>query len=329
MAWGSERALVERRQRILRGLGRNDAERASAIKRLARQLHLDVTQLWIELEERPEPMSVRLLFKHAERVAEQRRQKPDGADDQWEHQLEGLSTGAMDLVDLARSLDLSWCFPEIDPFLISTTPEWFERICGTGEILVPYLREPYSTVSRFTHNDLDLVLIIDDAMAYAWVGRLGNGIAVEFRRDIPPSATIRLEPAHRTALGCAFAWYLDLCLPRQTGVPGVTARALTDWLQASEYKATPAFDQQVRTVAADSAPAHAHWVVSHIRYVAHGEPNPDHVAEAPPHLRPFMGPDDTWVTGHVRRGSNVQRLINRLNKSSALADAVGTAFWKP
>ena len=321
--------MSERRKRVLRGLGRNDAERASAIKRLARQLHLDVTQLWIELEERPEPMSVKLLFEHAEQVADQPRQKPEGADDEWLHHLENLSAGSLDLVDLARSLDLSWCLPGIDPFLIATTPEWFERICGTGEILLPHLREPYSAVSRFTHNDIDIVLIVDDAMAYAWVGRLGYGLAVEFERARPPSQFMRLDPAHRTALGCAFAWYIDLSLPRQAGVPGVTARALTDWLHATEYKATLAFDQQVRTVAVDPAPAHAHWVVSHIRYVAHGEPNPDHVVEAPMHLGPFMGPDDTWVTGHVRCGSNVQRLISRLNNSSALAYAVGTAFWKP
>ena len=325
----TEDQVRERRKSIARRLGRNAAERATALRRLAATLHLSEFELYAQLDAWPETRTAQYFFKRAQELTARPRQKPGGHDDLWEFWLEGLSPTALDLALAAGEMGLSWCAADIDPFLISTTSEWLERICGTGSILLPHLESPTRRVSRFVHRDFEVVLLIEHADVCAWVGRLGFGAAVEFGRESLTFRGRNQSPAFRTAAGLAVAWYLDLCLPRQRGIPGVTSLAAGEWLDIGRYQpAGTAFDNQVSAIAADRVPAHAHWVVSHIRHLRDRNPSDEKVATAPAHLRDLMGPDDTWVAGHQREGSNVHALLNHLAKRAALADAVGTAFWK-
>jgi hypothetical protein len=68
-------------------------------------------------------------------------------------------------------------------------------------------------------------------------------------------------------------------------------------------------------------------VTSHVRSLSDTSPDPDRVGDAPEHLIRRMGPDDTWVTGHLRAGDNLESLLRRLEDTSILADALGTSKW--
>jgi hypothetical protein len=68
------------------------------------------------------------------------------------------------------------------------------------------------------------------------------------------------------------------------------------------------------------------WVQAHVRRLRPGwNPNPEHVARAPRPLRRIMGPSDTWVSAHAKKGADASEVINRLSRHSALADAMGLA----
>lgn len=327
MAWGSEEKLLEQRRAVVRKLGRNARERGIALRRLAESLGYNIAALAQGLDERPEPSHVRYLFRVAAETTANDRQQPQGSRDNWAYWCDELGSWPV-LVEVVDGLGLGWCDPDNDPFLVNTNPEWLERIQGTGSILSRYLRSPSHAKSRFSHPELEVILIVEAKHAIAWVGRHGFGIAVGIDRStLEPRGRVE-SPGFRTAAGLAIAWYVDVALAKGPGVPMMTALALGKWIDA-QYRPSSGFDKQISAVSGGMEPAFAHWVVSHVRTLNVQSPDPGHVAEAPSYLRARMGPDDTWVRGHIRQGSNVNKLLKHLAQHPALADAVGTAFWKP
>lgn len=256
-----------------------------------------------------------------------------GGDEHLYYWLEPLISDAMDLAVMAEEAGLSWCAPGIDPFEFVTGSDWLERILGTASIVGDLLIQP-PPGSRFTDPLVEILLTVNDRAAFGWVGSRGHGLAVGFDRlalhkgDQPRPLGRVDEPAFGTAFGILVAWYLDRCMPRRSqSAQTVPQLQLAErWSWGETWFPSPAFEVQVSSVR--SSPrrgAYAHWVIPHVRTLTAAEPDPGHVADAPEHLRPLMGPSETWVHAHQRHRAHRQLALVRFETHSALADAIGSA----
>ncbi|QHG85251.1 hypothetical protein D1O33_24585 (plasmid) [Rhodococcus rhodochrous] len=176
-------------------------------------------------------------------------------------------------------------------------------------------------------SDGQVLLVVADDDAYAWVGRAGKGVLVGF--DLTDFVGRCLdEPGIRTALAMAVAWYVDgaISLKKQSTAAASFTRRSAGTPSIYRYTPTSSFTQHVTDVAhGRSIPPRPHAVTAHIRHLGpEREPSEDAVDRAPRHLRRYMGPHDTYVRGYQTGGATgADELITRLSKHSMLADVLG------
>jgi hypothetical protein len=261
--------------------------------------------------------------------------KPAGSDEFYEHWLSNCSPAALDLVTVAQRLGWSWCDPSINPFLFRTSHQWLERVRNTVLMLKPRFRSALPSESTLTNstsvldgNEFQIILGISESEVSAWVGRLGFGVGCEFNRHTLVPTGDATSPAYRTALGLAYAWYVDVSLPTVDGVPAMVNLAAEDWAAIQRYVPHPTeFRNWILECRGVSEPRLAHWVVAHIRHLTVSQPSDEKLATAPDHLRPFMGPHDTWVIGYARSGSHLDKLVKQLETRALVASAAGAGYW--
>lgn len=176
--------------------------------------------------------------------------------------------------------------------------------------------------------DFQIIIKVSESTVSAWAGRRGFGIGCEFHRRTLTATGETSAPGYRTALGLAYAWYVDLSLANIDGVPAMLTLASGDWVASKRFiPHSTAFKELILECRNLREPSMAHWVVAHIRHLTMAQPSDEKLATAPDHLKAFMGPGDTWVRGYERSGIYLDRLFRRLKSRALVAEVAGTAYW--
>lgn len=314
-------------------LGRTDQERAVALERLLEDLGFNgLDGLHLAASELPPGVFARQFKANLQKIFNDPRTKPTGADEQWEYWLEPCSPAALDLVEIVSDLGWSWCNPENNPFLFRTNEQWIERVENTTRLLQPKLTDPATTrwhLTSFDSAEFQFVMSITPNEVSAWVGRLGYGIGLQFdRQTLAPMGQVG-GSAYRTALGLAYAWYVDLARPDSIQQPAMTQLAVSDWPQLTSFRPdATTFTRYLTQCRSSRTESVAHWVVAHIRRLPRNHhPSNEKLQTVPTHLKRFMGPQTTWVIGHSRSELNIEGLLFQLRERAFLAEAAGTAYW--
>lgn len=320
-------------KKIVDQLGATEEQRTMVMEVLAKAAGTNLRAVRAAWNVHPEPTHVSRFRRLAEEEGSRRlnRQRPPlGGDHHWQYWIDGMNDSVLTVSAAVEREGFTWCNPASDPFLFDTEPEWLMRIQGTAWLLRDHMPDSRTDALRFDSPSLGIILVRSGRLAHAWVGRLGTGVAVEFDTQTFHLRGRTEEPAFKTAAGCAIAWYVDSCFPRprnQLDLP-MMLESEVEKLSLHTWAPADAFNRRVEVLREGSpAQALAHWVVPHVRTLSVGFPNPEHVGAAPEFLRERMGPDDTWVTGHVRNIEQIDRLLRSLKGRSVLADAVGSTAW--
>lgn len=209
------------------------------------------------------------------------------------------------------------------PFELDPDSDWVNEIRNTAASINHYLTRTIPPVTVFRHRFVNIVLADAGETVIAWVGNRRVGVLTSFDKEHFVVSAMP-SPASAFAAGCAISLYVDLSLNlRGRQIVGLEREPGRRNGRRS-VSIDRSFDRQVRDVSHGThAPPKAHYVAPHIRHLMYGRPNRAHVALAPERLRNRMGPNDTWVSGHVRGRGNESDVIDRLRHYSMLADALG------
>lgn len=209
------------------------------------------------------------------------------------------------------------------PFDLDPHSDWVDEIRNTAASINHYLTRTIPPITVFRHRFVSIILADADETVLAWVGNGKVGVLTSFDKEHFVVSAMP-SPASAFAAGCAISLYVDLSLNlRGRQIMGLE-REPSRRNRRRSVVIDRSFDRQVRDVSHGThAPPKAHYVAPHIRHLLYGRPNRAHVAMAPERLRNRMGPNDTWVSGHVRGRGNETDVIDRLRQYSMLADALG------
>lgn len=214
---------------------------------------------------------------------------------------------------------------------------WLEEVLAHAESVRSRLRLAPQWPMIFDSPSLTVDLAVCGRIAIAWVGRQGRGLVVSFDTTTYDVWFAADDLDARLAMGLAVSWFLDCCIALRAddrhpqlrpvgGVGGVSAAG--NQRGQIVYVPTPQFVRHVKSVRTplSTAPPRAHRVVGHVRRLSDGRtPSAEARSNAPAHVRLTMGPDDTFVSAHVRgRNEAAIQLIRRLSQYSSLGDALGT-----
>lgn len=172
-------------------------------------------------------------------------------------------------------------------------------------------------------------MCFDSSEVTAWVGAAQIGLGVGFD---PPTFSLRgrqQAPAFRAAVGCAIAWYVDLCVN--------SGRASGDWMTlmpepgAHSYRWMAAQSFSIASISPDESKKQSAARCGALGSCSQADADEFvaiffHAAEAPPHLQKLMGPNDTWVRGHARGRENWRDLMVDSKGRCSLAAAIGWAI---
>jgi hypothetical protein len=248
--------------------------------------------------------------------------------------------GPSELFDWLRESGWKWATPSTMRFdwFDSRSTDWLFECQSRALSSRGLMRKLVEGVKVIEIDGDDLLVAVQllDEIVVAWVGDAARkvGILVGFREDdfaslMPPS-----DRACEIAVGLAISWYVDCAVT----LVSKTSR-FTHSFEESErkrhdrsadlvrYVPTSRYVSDVKSIrqGRDIVPRGS-WVQAHVRRLRPGwNPNPEHVARAPRPLRRIMGPSDTWVSAHAKKGADASEVINRLSRHSALADAMGLA----
>jgi hypothetical protein len=235
---------------------------------------------------------------------------------------------------------LNWAEPTSNPFPWHHSDEWLEELLARAESLLPYIRrEPLWPVAF--KGEVTLVMTVENDWATAWVGVDSTGVLVSFRPSDFELRSYKSRHAARIGVGLAISWYLDCCvslkndhhphLDREGNAApnrGLETRGEGANRAPTYYVPTVNFRRHSQQIAAGTLTApKAHRVKGHIRTLGADREPSDHArSQAPAHLRPRLGPRDTFVRSHTRGGIEAARFMDvHLSRYSSLAEALGMA----
>lgn len=238
------------------------------------------------------------------------------------------SNGVSSLLSAIGELELSCIRPDQVLSSIEVPDSWIESIRNIASAVSRELEVPNDGVFHFEDDSIEIVLSIENDTVYAWVGSDGEGILTSF--DTHDFVVVGLPHYSQAfAAGAAIAWFIDCSMPSRSQkwfVKNETSRTLSRSRKIDRQSLGPSYNfTQTRQHVASGrmTPPTAHYVAAFIRHLIERQPNEEHVAEAPLRLIRRMGPQDTWVRGHMRGQGNLSVIIDRLNNYSMLADALG------
>jgi len=244
--------------------------------------------------------------------------------------------GPIELVDWLCASGWGWSSPET--FLFSSSEvdrkDWLEECQSRALSSQAKMRKIPHGVKVFEGDDVLVALQLCDENVFAWVGHESSrrGVMVGFREE-DFACLITGNSDIEYALGLAISWYVDCCvsLVAESSKFRHSFEHRADIENARRevfrYVPTPSYRTQVESIRTGRATVpRGCWVQAHIKTLpVTWTPNPEHVARAPRQLRRNMGPRDTWVSPHARKGRDAGEIISRLSRYSVLGDAIGLA----